>query len=558
MLEVYANRIASTAWQRHLLFLAATMATVLFVGYHFGTFDQTIHIPFLKKYVNPGLYPGDPFLELRTQHYSYFWFAFQPLLRAGVLEPAMFVVHCVATYLTFWAVWALSFTLFQSPPAALLAVLTFAWPHLGFAGFPILEFSLLNRTFVLPWLLVAILLFLQERYVWAFALLGVLYNLHVISVQFVLAMFLLASVLQFREIGWRRLGQGLALFLVGASPVLLWKLGGSPVDVTPRPEWFAIIARGTLYNLFFLFPPYPHILLTSTSGLAALALFAIARRARPATRRDRTVTQFVAAALIILAVQVITAQWLPITIIIQSQIIRAGLFVLIFALIYFAWYVAEYYRARAPSRARWAALAGGLVFAALPLITLVVWFVLRLAHTPGWRRRAAAWTILAVSVAGTVAIALAYDVWRPGIHLYGPRTAWEDAQRWARDHTPAEARFITPPHIWWLYQSDWRVFSERSSVATLSELLEAAFVPEYLEYWQPRFEALAPGALEQFRGDFFENKRLTAEAYYGLSAADFERLGDRFAADYLVVERQHAYDLTLAYENSGYRIYALR
>jgi hypothetical protein len=392
---------------------------------------------------------------------------------------------------------------------------------------------------------------------WAFALLGILYNLHVISVNFVLAMFLLAGVLQWREIGLRRLAAGLALFVAGASPVLLWKLGGSPVDFTPRPDWFSIIARGTLYNLFYLFPPYPHILLTSTSGLAALALFAIARRARPTTPRDRTVTHFVTAAVIILAVQVVTAQWMPVTIIIQSQIIRAGLFILIFGLIYFAWYVAEYYRARAPSRARWAALAGALVFATLPVVTLVVWFVLRLAHTPGWRRRAAAWTILALSMAGMVAIALAYDVWEPGLHLYGPRTTWEDAQRWARDNTPLAARFITPPHIWWLYQSDWRVFSERSSVATLSELLEAAFAPDYLDYWQPRFEALAPGALEQFRGDYFENKRLTAEAYYRLSAADFERLGARFDADFLVVERPHEIDLPLAYENEGYRIYAL-
>lgn len=556
MLEAFANRIASTPWQRHALFLAATLVTVVLVGYHFGTFDQTIHIPFLKKYAQPELFPNDPFLELRTQHYSYFWFFFQPFYRAGVLEIALFGVHLAATYGTFWALWALSLTLFESPLAALLTVVVFVWPHIGFAGFPVIEFSLLNRTFVLPWLLLAIDLFLRRRWVWAFALLGVMYNLHVISAQFVLAMFLLAAVVQFRQIGWRSLALGLLLFVIAAAPVLIWKLAGSPVDFSVRPEWFAIIARGTLYNLFYLFPPYPHILLISVSGLAALALFAVARRARPATPRDQTVTIFVVAALIILAVQVVTAQWLPITIVIQSQIIRAGLFVLIFGLLYFAWYVTEQYRRRAQSRADLAVLAGALVFSALPVVPVLVWALQRLVRSPA-RRQAAAWLTLLLSVAGTIVIAAAYQVWSPGLRLYGPGTAWEDAQVWARDHTPLEARFITPPHIWWLYQSDWRVFSERSTVVTLSELLEAAFAPDYLPDWQPRFEALAPGALGQFRGDFFENKRLTAAAFYSLSAGDFARLGETFGADYLVVEQPHDYALPLVYENSGYRIYAL-
>ncbi len=48
MLEAFAERLAGSATRRHLLFLGATVFTVLFVGYHFGTFDQTIHIPFLK------------------------------------------------------------------------------------------------------------------------------------------------------------------------------------------------------------------------------------------------------------------------------------------------------------------------------------------------------------------------------------------------------------------------------------------------------------------------------------------------------------------------------
>jgi hypothetical protein len=186
-----------------------------------------------------------------------------------------------------------------------------------------------------------------------------------------------------------------------------------------------------------------------------------------------------------------------------------------------------------------------------------VWALLRLPGPARFRRVAAGVTVGAVWAA-TIVVALAYGIWGPGIHLYGPRTDWEAAQRWARDHTPREALFVTPPQIWWLYQSDWRVFSERSTLVTLTDLLEAAFMPEYLPIWQPRFEAVAPGALAQFAGDYFENRRITAEAYYRLTEADLLGLAERYGADYAVLEQPHALALPLEYENDAFRIYRLQ
>ena len=556
MLDAIAQRLARSPGRRHALFFGASLFTLLFVGYHFGTFDQTIHIPFLKKYADPALYPGDPFFDLRFQHYSYFWFLFLPFYRAGVLEVAMLVTHFLATYLTFWMLWTLADTLFHSPLATLLSTLAFMVPHIGFAGFPIFEFSLLNRTFVLPFLLLAIVLFLRGRIVWAFALLGVLYNLHVISVQFVLCMFLLHGVLAWRAIGLRRLLAGGGLFVLGALPVLAWKLGsgGTPVDFSARPEWFDIVARGTLYNLFFLLPPYPHILITTFSGLSALLMFAIGRSVRPSGPHDTTITHFVAAAVIILLVQIATAQWYPSTIIVQSQIIRAGLFVLIFGYLYFARYLAERYYSRADDAFDSRLLIGSYIVSVLPVAAALAWWFQRLIASRRWRRVALGATLIA-TMAATGGVVGAFDIWSPGVYAFGPQTDWEKAQAWARDHTNREAVFITPPQMWWLYASDWRVFSERSTVSTLSELLEAAFAPEYIDYWRPRFEAVAPGALPRFRGDYFENKAATAEAYYSLSTADLEVVAQTYGADYLVVEKPNVHPLRVVYENDTFTIY---
>ena len=126
MLTGIAYRLNSTWWLRHLYFLACAFLAILLVGYYFGTFDQGFHIPFLQKYLDPSLYPGDPFLDLRFSHYSYFWFLFAPFYRLNLLEPAMFVVHVLATYATFWMFWELAQTLFKIPhQASLLQLLSY-------------------------------------------------------------------------------------------------------------------------------------------------------------------------------------------------------------------------------------------------------------------------------------------------------------------------------------------------------------------------------------------------------------------------------------------------
>jgi hypothetical protein len=160
--------------------------------------------------------------------------------------------------------------------------------------------------------------------------------------------------------------------------------------------------------------------------------------------------------------------------------------------------------------------------------------------------------------AGSVAVAFQYHIWAPGIFIFPHRSAWYQAQVCARDNTPVETLFITPPEKWWLYESEWRVFSERSTVATHSELLEAAFAPEYVDYWLPRFNDVAPGALEKFAGDFFANQRIVAAAFHSLTASDFTRLAAKYGAAYLVVEKPHAYDFPVVYENKGFVIYDLK
>jgi hypothetical protein len=567
-----AERLETQARSRHAFLLVAALASIILAGYHFGTFDQFAHLPFLKYYADPTLYPNDQYIhEMSRQNYSYFWRLLAPvyqldlryasqvneMVRPLILGSVMGAIHVLATYLTFWAVWALSLEIFDHAETALFSVLAFIVPHLGFGGFPALEFSLLNRTFALPFELWAIVFYLRRRTWLAFLCLGLMYNIHIISVNFVLAMFVLDAVRRWREVGWRTLVVGLGMFLLGAAPVLLWRIADPPIALRPDPEWFSVMTRGTLYNLFFMVAPYLHINLVTLFGLSTLAMYAIGQRLAPPVRHAGTLLNFIVALVAILLVQVFTSYVYPITILVQLQIIRAGVFVLVIGYLFFTHYLLTLYRSGELREGEFFFHTAALIASPMPLIPMAFWAVRRWVNSARVRL-----AVLAVTAVGSLAFAgwllTSLNLWSPGLHPFGPRNAWYATQRWARENTPRDALFLTPPEKWWLYDSDWRAFSERSTVVTHAELLMVALAPSYFPEWRERFEQVAPGAIEQFGGNFFDNQRLIGEAYNTLTAADFARIAQRYGASYLVMEKPNLRAFPVVYENEKFIVYALR
>lgn len=561
MLKTLAAQVESRPLMRHLFFLACTLGTLALLGYYFGTFDQYAHIPFLKKYADPTLFPNDPFLELRNENYSYFWLAFVPALRAGILEPVMLVVYLAVTYASFWLLWTLSLELFASPRAALLSTIAFVVPHLGFGGFPIFEWSLLNRTFALPFALGAVLLYLRGRPVLAWAVIGALFNVHVITGLFVAAMFgfdqvfcVLKTSFERRRLAWTAVSW--VVFVIAASPVLIWRLTSPAAKVPNNPEWFDVVVSGSLANLFQIVSPVPHILFVSACGLSTVALFVIAWRRTPARTDDlqHTVGRMNLAAGLIVAVQAITALVYPVDLINQLQVIRAGMWLNIFAYLWFARYLIER-EELLPGDKRLSLLRALYIASPLPLVPALIWWPAR-----RFTRETASLILMAIVavglIGGAMAVVLPYGLWRPGFYPYGPTTDWEAIQRCARELTPRDALFITPPEKWGLYDSDWRTFSERSTLATHDELLMIALAPIHYDTWKERFTQVAPGALEQFNSNFFDAQRASRDAYDALSAEQLLAVAQRYDVDFVVREVPNTLPWqALNCDNSQYVIY---
>lgn len=553
------EKVADLCWHfplyRNMLFSALTLFVVLAYGYYFGTFDQSSHIPFLKKTIDPSLFPQDHFFDLRTSHYSYFWLLFIPFYKAGILEPSMFIIHIGATYLTFYALWKLSKTLFNNSLTSLLVVVSSAFPHIGFSGFPLFEFSLLNRTAALPFEILALHYYLKKKYAISFLLLGLFYNLHVLSVHFIVAMIAIDVILSLKNQRGKFLDivKAMPIFIICALPVLFWKANHSGIVFNTNVEWYSILNNALFYHLFnFMSVSVPIVTFLAVGGVSAIIIFFYTNKGY---KNDvhTTIKHFIYASLLILFSQFIATYFYPSTIIIQSQVIRVGIFISLFAYLYLAHYVSLWVHRSGPV---FLFLVTSLVLSFSPLFSLISLFLIKKITST---KKMIIGSLVYICLFLYILISLfLLNLARPRISIWPEKTPFYEAQLWAKKNTPKKAIFITPPSKWWLYDVEWRVVSERTTVSTLSELLEAAFEPDYIQYWKPRFEDIAPGALAQFKGDYLENFKIANNAYYKNNSKRFRYLAAKYKASYLVVEKKYKYDFPIVYENEGYTIYSTK
>lgn len=555
-LLAFEKRIEREPLVRFAFFSVCTVITIGMLGYHFGTFDQASHIPFLRQMANPSLYPGDEFLTLRFTKYSYFWHLFVPMLKAGVLEYGLFVLYVASVFLTFLAIWELAMVLFASARIATLSSLVMALPHFGFGYFNLFEFSLVNRVVVFPLLLLCMTLYLKKRYVWAWGLAGVLFNFHALTVIFVLIMYGVDTLLRWKEIKMTHIAGSFVAFIVSASPVLLWKFGSSGLMFGPYPDWFHDVNQGLLMHVFSVINVWPPFLFASLNGMLLIAMTFLYIRETDGETPHRIIRNFLIATVVTIVIHTMATIYYPSVFIMQFQLLRISIFSILFFFMYATAHVcrlASGNKKRTPELFLLFALLGSSMTAFLYAVG-------------DWAYRArvfARWgrvllCVQLVSYMVVLVFLIGRGLYLPQIRIFAPDTPSTDAQLWIKNHTPNDAVIIAPPYLWSLYDADWRVFSERATIVTWSELLELAFIPEYYPGWVERFDSMVPGIRQQFAGHFMDNQARIRSAYISLPPESVRRLADRYTASFFVTEKVREYPYLLMYENAKFRVYDVR
>ncbi|MFP5501502.1 MAG: hypothetical protein ACLGIN_03365, partial [Candidatus Sericytochromatia bacterium] len=97
-------------WRHGLVVLFFSVATLLVVGYGFGSEDSANYIPLVWSHLEPGLYAGDTAFgwirESSWSHHAAFFAAGMAFLaRLFTMEGAFFLAHGASLFVLLWAWW---------------------------------------------------------------------------------------------------------------------------------------------------------------------------------------------------------------------------------------------------------------------------------------------------------------------------------------------------------------------------------------------------------------------------------------------------------------------
>lgn len=546
---------------RHqLIILVFTIISLFISGYRFGDGDQNSHISFLLKEINPDLYPNDYFVELRNYHYSFFWKLLVPILKTNLvnIEILFFLVYFFSLYVLYLFLYELILVFVGDRKISYIGLIGFLVPLFSFTIFPTHETYLVNRVFVMPFLVYSLVLFLRGHRFWALTLVGIMYNFHVITATFVLIIIGSSIISERKSLGVRKLLMMGLTFLIPALPVLVWKFNNSPLDLSVDQYWFSLITRGALGHIFHLFSFNPPTIILFFLGLMNILVFFWTRRQREINNElnnlDRKLYLFILAIIGVITLAVISAEFFPVTVLIQLQLSRIGVFVPILTYPYFFAYICGGTKTRSLGRLHFGFIV--MLMAISGSLGIPWLYYLAIANGRILLQRAIVLVGILWGVLEAVLVAQSGE-WKPGIYPIIQNSPWYGVQLWAKNNTKADDVFITPVDRWSHYAPDFRLGSQRSTVVTLGDLMELAFHPRFFNSWKERFEDIAPGAIAEFRGNFIENKQLVKSIYTKNSTERFMDLAKKYRASYIVVEKPKVLDEDLVYENEEFRVYRI-
>jgi GH35 family endo-1,4-beta-xylanase len=206
------------------LLLLLAMAQVMYAGYRLGVGNQSIQIPFLKHYVDNGLFANDPMVQETLADYPSFFFKLLAVVVGHYdLNTVYFWLHVLTAAAVFLGAYALGKAIFKDRASGIvLVLLMLAGHHRALAGDDLYSVGFTHTWAVFPLAIWAMVLLYQNRLLAAFALLGIIFNLHALTAGYLLAMFLAWAVFYYRRPGWTwRLSLMLAVFALLAMPTLI-------------------------------------------------------------------------------------------------------------------------------------------------------------------------------------------------------------------------------------------------------------------------------------------------------------------------------------------------
>jgi hypothetical protein len=551
------------------------LAWFLINGYRFGVFDQSIHLPFLMRELDPSYLRGDVLVDAYAYHPSLFWKLQALLARFISIETLYLGIHVLSVAAMLAGTAAIARALMGDKHGAwadLLAPLLALTSKQTLAAVATMDPLVLNRTVAIGPQLFALALGIQRRYHAAFLLIGLAFLIHpTSSLQ---AAFLVWLVALFDREHRRAALTGPLVCIAAASPLLLMMVrqrsaGGVPF---PAPDEWEVLTRVTV-GLHH----YPSDWWWGSWLLLLMPLLTLVGALR--THRSRPVELYILAVALLSLAGALGTEVLRLPTALHLHLLQSTRFLSYLAMACGARWILETWPVGSRQK-----LLGWLVAVSVlvtqfqvPLLSFVFLAVLLVLVfiRPERRESPASLSLMAVAsltvvLCGAVVVVRDHVLGlpeeyrsrlQPGLaELKGARL-----MRWARQHLPPDAVVAIPPYFQESLTS-FRYGAARPIVGTYKDGGEASFSLTFMRQWRERMEALCdcrpfdPAGRKNlsFEGALTIPEQVL-DGYRKADAARFGMLADRFGATHAVIEvgKAREPDLPLEYADEEYKLYRI-
>lgn len=584
------------------ILLVMTLISVFVQGYSLVESDNTIYLPLIKYLNNKSLYPDDPsLLHLLKMPYPLYWII-ALISKFADLTIIYFVLHLFVRFLLLAAVFCLSFYLFKDETSSMLSVALVAMVNGGtLAVFDITSRILIQHTFVLPFLLFSILLFLKERYLLSFLLLGIISNFHVLFGAITMFLYLSYFFRRCKDFQIRPVIIGVLIFFLFASPSLVKTLIN--LDSAITKDWYELSEIRMYHHVL----PFSWTLGNYFSFFSLFLLYMASLKYKPKNKIDAKVNIFLFGILILAVIGTVFTELIPIPVIMRSMLFRSIVIFKIFALMYISNYLINSLK----EKIYWKNITIFGILASLflmpsqfeprflfPLTLLLFSFDMKknrvikkvilalssiifillifgtfmplfkgsyfdINRTIGtfqeFRFLVIIFIFLALLIlnklkltftASLIAVmlvlgALNTSTSQPGfirLNYKLPINEWEDINYWIRDNIASNASFITPPYL-----EGFSAFSERKTLTDWKMCGQG--------FWQPSYANICWPMLRELKCNAQIDKCISG--YGSLTEKDFIKVSKRYNAKFAIIEKPKHLDFPSVYENKNFVLYRI-
>lgn len=519
---------------KHLFFIAVLSLIAIFLhGYQFAVSDQAIFIPYINKYLDNSLYPGDPLFAQSSAQTSFFYPVLAQLVKFIDIQKVFFAGFVVFQFFFFHALYKLSKIILGDRKLSYFSLIPFFLPKF-IAGTSIQTFDLYfgYRSIGIVFLLYFLSFVVEKRFYLASLTAAIGFWIHPLSIIPTIAILPFVVGFTTREKILKVL-KVLSVALLLLLPYFLFNVYQSknvfPLSNAFDPFWLEII-RGRDQYIFPL--NWNLIEWLAVAFYLGVIVFFIKRISKSVSRIIVTV---VLVGLVTFVFNLFFLEVLKTPLIAQFQLVRSivplSYMVLVMTPLFFTFNnvllrVAGFIVFLSLSLNKYDILVYSIaVFILLFLIIKRRDFVIPRPWVFGFSLGIFCLMYFISNFHSFLNINQKYQIPKP----YNP---WIDVQLWAKSNTDISERFLVLPR-----QIGFRVFSKRSIVSDVKDGAVVMYSPTYAMIWN------------EIATDFAK--------FYELSEEDFQSLKVKHKFTYIVTVNTHLLKFPIRYKNDYFVVYKI-